>query len=784
MALSEEQVRIIADHPLNDLLAHFPAKLYPLKESNGVWRAEVASLLSVLVDSTTAYNLPSSDGGNVADKLFTIRQKVRLGGSLKLDDFSAIINAVASNSSDTDVWTAVINLIDAVNPSTPPPTSIVPTAFGTPVRRSSSRLADSETRHIVERELFYEIRNCTHRGVPGFFEKHFDSTKWTKKQQKMLKSILANHDGRKWTGFPADPWEKQVWGWLVDLEAKALTGASYPLHTSKSATEFKNRKGQMDIFFQKPNRAKSGQFKYKHVLVVGEHKLSPKTADFKACLLQLTRHVRSIFDDQPMRRFVHAFTIKGTTMELWIFDRSGAYSSGEFDVHREPEKFARALVAYATMDDEAMGLDRSIEWKTGHRYITVQGADGKEERVKLKHLLVKQCAVVCRGTTCFATENGVAKFSWRSAKRQPSEVKHLKTAREKGVVGVATLAGHREIVTITDLRAGLEFSKNTQHSFRMTTNDRSDEYNRLEDSDTSGSSRKRKSLDEGTRPATRRRSNSQKSTLRQTYDDNDDDDDDDDDGRESEETNSKPRPSLYLPDGKDPYENRILSCLIVCPAGRVISDFKTISELLEALRGAIRAHQSLYVKGRILHRDISSNNIIITEPDESGGYKGMLIDLDLAKERDSKPSGARNQTGTMQFMAIEVLRGADHTYRHDLESFFYVLLWMCARCAWDKMKGLREDGETAPEESILRKWEVGSFKDIASAKMGHMTVNSLEDIVGEFPKAFDVVKPLCFRIRSILFGDTARMIIGTPTGDPERLYDDIVSAYNETLDEL
>jgi hypothetical protein len=775
MALSEEQVKIIAEHPLNDLLAHFAAKLCSLKESNEGWRADIVGLLGAIVISPAADCLPLSDGsGNVAEKLFAIRQREVRGGTLKFDQFRPLVDAVVADSPDTDIWTAVINLIDAVNPSTPPPTSIVPTAFGTPVRRSSSRLADSETRVIVERELFYEIRNCTHRGVPGFFEKHFDSTKWTQKQQKMLKSILANHDGTKWTGFPAAPWEKHVWDWLVDLEAKALPGASYPLHTNKSATEFKNRKGQMDIFFQKPNRAKSGQFKYKHVLVVGEHKLSPNTADFKSSLLQLTRHVRSIFDDQPMRRFVHAFTIKGTSMELWIFDRSGAYSSGEFDIHREPEKFARAIVAYATMDSEAMGLDKSIEWKNGHRYIAVEGADGKDERVELKHLLVKQRAVVCRGTTCFATKNGVAKFSWRSAKRQPSEVKYLKTAREKGVEGVATLVGHCEIVTITDLRAGLEFSKNTQHSFRMTTHDRSDEYNRLQDSDTSGSSRKRKSLDEGTRPATRRRSNSQKSTLRQTHDDDD---------REREEVNDKPKPSLYMPDRNDPYENRILSCLIVYPAGRVISDFKTIRELLEGLRDAIRAHQSLYVKGRILHRDISSNNIIITEPNESGGYKGMLIDLDLAKERDSKPSGARNQTGTMQFMAIEVLRGADHTYRHDLESFFYVLMWMCARSAWGKNRFCGEN-ETQPAVSILRKWEIGNFVDIADAKEGHMTVNSLERIMGEFPEKLDVVKPLCLRIRSLLFGDTARMMVGTPAGDPGRLYNVIVAAYDEAIDQL
>lgn len=33
----------------------------------------------------------------------------------------------------------------------------------------------------------------------------------------------------------------------------------------------------------------------------------------------------------------------------------------------------------------------------------------------------------------------------------------------------------------------------------------------------------------------------------------------------------------------------------------------------------------------------------------------------------------------MQFMAIEVLQGKGHTYRHDLKSFFYVFIWMCIR---------------------------------------------------------------------------------------------------------
>ncbi len=445
-------------------------------------------------------------------------------------------------------------------------------------------------------------------------------------------------------------------------------------------------------------------------------------------------------------------------------------------VHHEPEKLAHALVAYATMDDDAMGLDMSIELKNSHRYITVEDGNGDDKRVELNGLVVRQRAVVCRGTTCFSTRHGVAKFSWRSDKRQPCEIKHLKLAQEKDVEGVATLVGHREITSIAALRAGLDFSSSTQHAFRATAHDRSTGYNSRQGSDSSGSSRKRKSSDNNSRPPTTRRSNSQKSTLRQAYDQS---------SEAHDEASSEAKSSLYTPNREDPYENRILSCLVISPAGRVISDFSTIRELFEALHDAIRAHRSLYLKGGILHRDISSNNIIITSPEKADGFRGMLIDLDLTKERDSGPSGVRHRTGTMQFMAIEVLRGVDHTYRHDLESFFYVLLWMCARCAWDEVKRFREEGETAPEESILRKWEIGSFKDIASAKRGHMTVNSLEDIMDEFPSLFHIAKPLCLHIRKLLFplDKEERMMIGTPTADPERLYDRIIAAFGEAIDQ-
>lgn len=92
-----------------------------------------------------------------------------------------------------------------------------------------------------------------------------------------------------------------------------------------------------------------------------------------------------------------------------------------------------------------------------------------------------------------------------------------------------------------------------------------------------------------------------------------------------------------------------------------------------AFRDAIEAHRSLYVGRKILHRDISENNIIITDPKEVDSFTDMLIDEDLAKEIDSGRSGARHsQIRTMEFVAIEVLQRVAHTYWHNL------MLWICA----------------------------------------------------------------------------------------------------------
>ncbi|KAF4120787.1 Protein kinase domain [Geosmithia morbida] len=448
-------------------------------------------------------------------------------------------------------------------------------------------------------------------------------------------------------------------------------------------------------------------------------------------------------------------------MELWVFDRSGAYSSGPFNIHEKPDQFAGALVGYATMDGDERGLDTFIERTDRNRHFVLNDPSGNILTIRLSRPIVRQKAIVCRGTTCYATQDGqVAKFSWVSDKRTP-EADLLKLAQERGVEGVPKLVAYDRITSVRELRAGLAFPQ--RHRFR-------DEDSSFKDLPSTTGQKRRwppESASDGAAGSKRCRLSSQ------------------DSGR-LQEINSglsiKNTPSLHTTDS-ELWENRVYSCLVVSPAGRVLSQFKTARELLEALRDAIKAHRSLYINGDILHRDVSPNNIIITRP-ETTGFNGMLIDLDQAKVGDGRPSGAQRQTGTVQFMALEVLRSVDHTYRHDLESFLYVLIWMCARQSWNN--ALSGVGEMRPRTDLLRNWEVGSFEEIASTKMGHVTVDGMDNIMDAFPEALDIVKPLCLRLRRILFplGEDERMNFGTPSGDPDQLYGPIMEAYNDTISKL
>jgi hypothetical protein len=111
----------------------------------------------------------------------------------------------------------------------------------------------------------------------------------------------------------------------------------------------------------------------------------------------------------------------------------------------------------------------------------------------------------------------------------------------------------------------------------------------------------------------------------------------------------------------------------------------------------------------------------------------------------------------MEFMAIET-----HTYRHDLESLFYVLLWPALRPSWLETSGqLQGAADAKPIDKVVH-WQLSRDRE---CQTGHMHVE-----LEELPQTnFDSVKPLCRELRRMLFPCRVRLFTGTPK-DPEIIY--------------
>ncbi|KAI6110183.1 hypothetical protein EDD16DRAFT_1898042 [Pisolithus croceorrhizus] len=124
------------------------------------------------------------------------------------------------------------------------------------------------------------------------------------------------------------------------------------------------------------------------------------------------------------------------------------------------------------------------------------------------------------------------------------------------------------------------------------------------------------------------------------------------------------------------FSHRYLHRLVLGFVRRRLTQFKRTRELAVGIFHAMEAHWKAFEKARVLHRDISVNNILI---DENG--KGVLIDWALAvlldDQGDSNVIERHDRMGTWQFMSAELLKnpGQIHTLQDDIESFVHVLRW-------------------------------------------------------------------------------------------------------------
>ena len=675
-----------------------------------------------------------------------------------------LLEQIVKRAPDEDIWKAFITLVKSR--MTPPITSNK-VSFDTPFKvNTSSQQGSSQIHDDLDPRIAQEINGCIYKNTEGFYEKYFEGKPWSPKVDKIVQTANPKIKKGRWPEYPNPPTQKAFLDWFAQFQSRFFQGGRGTYVTShNNPLGGSDCKRRPDLFLTPLETTKrDAKYTWEDVWVIAELKEKKAPNKYKSELIRFCELAREVFKSQPIRRFLHGFIIRGSMIELWVFDRSRLYSCKEFGVHKDPHRFIRVMVGYTFMNNKELGMDTYIKVDKIGKYIMFKGEDRtKRERLYLEdEPIASQHAIVCRGTTCYRAKRKnsnyefVVKFSWRAEERT-AEGNLLKLAKDRKVWGVARLFGYEDLEKISDLRDGMTFGK--PQKFRSVMDSESQILSLKENRKRSG--------EIITKPAKRSRTEGSSKLRDITNIITAEDDRPEGANRDDIERSSGTNPTVL----ESPLDNRILSCLVVSPPGRPISKFDSVKQFLEAFRDFIKAHRSLLNEGRILHRDISENNVIITDAGGEGDPRGMLIDLDLAKNLDDEPSGARYRTGTMQFMAIGVLEGESHTYRHDLESVFYVFLWTIILYPW------RTDPKQ-PTSRRLQRWCQGTYQDIADVKRGHMTSNSILD---EFPPQFAGLKELAEELRHALFRTRHGSIFTGTYVDSWRLYSPMIESFEKAI---
>ncbi|EIW81088.1 hypothetical protein CONPUDRAFT_165310 [Coniophora puteana RWD-64-598 SS2] len=95
-------------------------------------------------------------------------------------------------------------------------------------------------------------------------------------------------------------------------------------------------------------------------VIVGEVKKGTGLADVIDNELKLCGAATELLYNDPCRRFINGFTIEGSFMRVWRFERSYACVSSDFDFHKEPRLFILFLLYITFSTHQDLGFDPTV----------------------------------------------------------------------------------------------------------------------------------------------------------------------------------------------------------------------------------------------------------------------------------------------------------------------------------------------------------------------------------------------------------------------------------------
>ncbi|KAH7025329.1 hypothetical protein B0J12DRAFT_686493 [Macrophomina phaseolina] len=733
--LSESQLATIRDHPIGDALDSFRAafKSAPPRTSprGGIdhfqqlvaqptRRSLVLRLMLILQGLPAALNLPSHDEkGPLLSDLALLTSRLSINQT-DVKHTAQLVKNIIDEQDDPTIWTAVYDLIRQTQPAlstfslprapasatlpitpqrTPSTTSLVKQ---TPVvSKTSSFLSTTETRTEIDPLLRFEVEQNLIVDHPGVFDAFFGRVTQLSEIAAAVfdackePAMSMYTDGVGWTDWPSDCKEDEVLRFLRRHVDRFLTFADERgfrpserrrcVTTPNQPLDGSTARRKLDVGVARGEPEHEGvPCHWSHILVPGELKSNWKKDNHNDTRLDISRYAREVFSAQDTRRFVLGFTLCGSLMRLWEFDRLGVVASKSFDINREGHRFVSVILGYLWMNEEELGFDPTIMEDNGKRYMEIERNE-RLERIYIE-FMTRQRSIAGRATTCWkGYEKGkpgdelVIKDSWQY-EDYPEEGLLLKEAAEPKVgepanpkVDNVARYYHHETVRVgnaiddvrRNVRRGLDDAEG-RNPLRQPRSTAPSAVTSAVTSSNSGLGRGRGGSSSRGGSRSRGRSKSRGGGVSQK--------------RASstvEESMPPPPPkrsrSDLTPEEDVPRRNRVHRRVIMRGVGKSLYRASSLQAMLTGLVGGIKGHESLFKAG-IIHRDISIGNVLLNEAEDDG----FLIDLDLAIKTDRKDaSGAPNRTGTKVFMAIGALYGEDHSFMHDLESFFWLLFWIC-----------------------------------------------------------------------------------------------------------
>ncbi|GIK06015.1 hypothetical protein Aspvir_010133 [Aspergillus viridinutans] len=675
---------------------------------------------------------------------------LRLNSAISTDDFEIdrlipLLTTVVKEESDNRIWDEALAVLAESTPPPKPPPFLDQTPF---LHTTSSFVNSSEQRKHIDAVLKEEL-GPTYIGVQGFYEAYFGSIEGLEPSGATLfqrcqegNNPLFTENG--WRDWPTSAKERDVLDWLSSWlkrlrdmateEGFRLTSPRTVLAQPDRVLAGSTADRKLDIGIVCDPHATNQKPHWSHILILGELKSNPKEDCASKTWRDLGRYAREVLTTQDTRRFVLGFTLCGSIMRLWEFDRVGAIASSPFNINEDGRRFVSVMLGFLLMNDAQLGYDPTVMSNSdGKRFIDIV-RNGQSERLILDSLMKRAPCVAGRATTCWkAHREGdktntplVIKDSWQYPERE-EEGKLLAEATEKGVVNVARYYYHETVQVggkVDDIsynvRKGLDVTQVT--NYRSICPETS-----VNSRGASGMARR----DRSARSVARKRSSSRASTALPP--------------------NKRTCSSSPSKDDHGPaLQNRVHRRVIVSDYGTAIYKARSRISMLSAVKRCIQGYESLHKNTGLLQGDISTGNLILNEEEDNPSWPAFLIDLDLAiKERRERPSGARAKTGTRAFMAIGLLLGERHSFMHDLESFFWIIFWIC----------IHYEGPTAGRVvPKFEKWNYVDMEELAELKKGAVAhEGDFISMVNEYFTGF--YKPLVAwvnRLRKVVFPNGGR----------------------------